>query len=530
MSPEVRTKSPVQPESAGAELARLLDQATDAIANRDYQAAAKLLTQGCARAPQSVELHVHAALVLRQSGDLPQAERHFLKAHHLDPKNLEILHNLAIIATEQQLLEKAKEYLHRALLLESENGGVVNDLAVLEEQSDNDPAARLMYERGLKLPSASKRLFQNYFDFCRRTNDREGFERGCEHYTRRWGRDQKLMAWQEQGAATVADAKVSVQAKAAALKLAFFATNRMFIDPVIERLQREHEVTVYSTPTTEEMRAALGRCDLAWFEWCDQLLIQATKLPKTCKIVCRLHSYEVFTELPRQVDWSKVDHLVFVNRSVQDLLGFNVAVAIPQSVIYDGVDCRRFDIPKNKPLGKKICSIGYINYKKNPALLLYCFKAIHDYDAGYTFHIAGEHQDPRIQVYFAHLLPRLNLPVQFDGWVEDIPAYLRDKDYVISTSLFESFHYSIAEGMASGVLPLIHDWLGAEYLYPRQYIYSTPDDCVRLVQELERGDRRKLGRDCREHVLKNFEQEQQQAKIEQLIATLVGRGKAKGVA
>ena len=152
-----------------------------------------------------------------------------------------------------------------------------------------------------------------------------------------------------------------------------------------------------------------------------------------------------------------------------------------QSPDHDHSQRRRYDkftIPSNKKYGKRICSIGYINYKKNPALLLYCFKAIHDYDSSYRFHIAGTHQDPRIQIYFDHLLPKLNIPVSFDGWVEDVPGYLRDKDYVISTSLFESFHYSIAEGMASGLLPLIHDWFGASYLYPEEYLVHHAADHV----------------------------------------------------
>jgi glycosyltransferase involved in cell wall biosynthesis len=205
--------------------------------------------------------------------------------------------------------------------------------------------------------------------------------------------------------------------------------------------------------------------------------------------------------------------LIFVNRSVQELLGFNTKVTVPVTIIHTGVDTEKFRIPKSKKYGKRICSIGYINYKKNPALLLYCFKAIHDYDNAYSFHIAGEHQDPRIQIYFEHLIPRLNIPVTFDGWVKDIPSYLEDKDYVISTSLFESFHYSIAEGMASGVIPLIHDWMGAEDLYPREFIFTTPDSCLQLVKSIEKSDRVVLGQECRQHIIAHYDQEIQLGKI-----------------
>jgi glycosyltransferase involved in cell wall biosynthesis len=221
--------------------------------------------------------------------------------------------------------------------------------------------------------------------------------------------------------------------------------------------------------------------------------------------------------MPRQVDWSKIDHVVLVNRSVKELLQRGVEVPTPITIIHNGVDTDKFTIPSNKEYGKRICSIGYINHTKNAPMLLYCFKAIHDHDSSYRFHIAGKHQDPRIIVYFEHLLPKLNIPVSFDGWVEDVPGYLRDKDYVISTSLFESFHYSIAEGMASGLLPLIHDWRGAEYLYPPEYLFTTPQTCVGLIKRLEKEDRPALGERCREYVVQRYEHKGQLAKINALI-------------
>jgi glycosyltransferase involved in cell wall biosynthesis len=136
--------------------------------------------------------------------------------------------------------------------------------------------------------------------------------------------------------------------------------------------------------------------------------------------------------------------------------------------------------------------------------LLYCFKAIHDWDPEFEFHIAGQHQDLRIKVYMEHMLKRLDIPVNLDNWVEDVQGYLADKDFVISTSYFESFHYSIAEGMASGVLPLVHAWPGSENVYPREFMFDTPEDCVSLVKNLMSVDRRQLGIENREYISRKF--------------------------
>jgi glycosyltransferase involved in cell wall biosynthesis len=240
--------------------------------------------------------------------------------------------------------------------------------------------------------------------------------------------------------------------------------------------------------------------DLAWFEWCDDLLIEAAKYPKKCPIVCRLHSYEAFTEMPAQVDWSKVDQLIFVNRSVEELVRPQITGAVPWTVVHNGVDCDKFQIPPDKKYGKRIASVGYINYKKNPTLMLYCFKKIYEYDQEYSFHIAGAHQDARIKLYFEHFLKENSLPVTFYGWVNDMPKWYADKDYVISTSLFESFHYSIAEGMTSGLLPLIHNWYGAKYLYPPEYFYNDPDDCLKLLKKLENSNQHEEAEKNRQYI------------------------------
>jgi glycosyltransferase involved in cell wall biosynthesis len=263
--------------------------------------------------------------------------------------------------------------------------------------------------------------------------------------------------------------------------------------------------------------------DVAWFEWCDQLLAAATKLPKTCPIICRLHSYEAFTDMPEQVDWSKVDHLVYVNQSVKEIIGTRIPSIMPTSVVHNGVDLNRFTLPTDKPTTRKIASVGYINYKKNPALLLYSFKKLHEYNPEFSLHIAGEFQDARIQLYIQNFLNRHPLPVYFEGWVDNMAEWYRDKQYVISTSLFESFHYSIAEGMACGVLPLIHDWYGSDYLYPSEFMYGDPDACLELVKRLEKAETAKLRAHNRSFVQSRYDRTTVTAQLSAVLSEVLGR-------
>ena len=79
----------------------------------------------------------------------------------------------------------------------------------------------------------------------------------------------------------------------------------MFITGIQEKLSAQHEVRAVSFPDKvhlDQIQEAMNWADIAWFEWCDLVLIQASKkLKKTCKVICRLHSYEVFSNYPNQV-------------------------------------------------------------------------------------------------------------------------------------------------------------------------------------------------------------------------------------
>jgi glycosyltransferase involved in cell wall biosynthesis len=297
------------------------------------------------------------------------------------------------------------------------------------------------------------------------------------------------------------------------MKIVFFGAQDTFIRPFIEYARNEgHEVKdcTKSSPSALVLQDYLDWADVAWFEWCDKLVARATKLNKACKIICRLHSYEVFTDLPRQVAWSNVDLLIFVSRKVKDIFASKMPHNVQMKVIPNGVDLTKFFIPEDKVYGKKVASVGYINYKKNPSLLLYCYKKLRKWDPEISLHIAGQHQDPRIAMYMTDYMAKNKLPIAFDNWVDDVAEWLKDKDFVISTSLFESFQYSVAEGMASGLVPLIHCWPGSEATYPGEYIFTDPDDCLEMAQRhlaMKGPEREVEGVKCRRFIEKVYDAE-----------------------
>jgi tetratricopeptide (TPR) repeat protein len=490
-----------------------------------------------ADSPQS---SIAAGLVALTLAREDEAEKHFVRAVEVAPEDYDANHNLGLLSLLRGNLDKAREVFERLSRLFPDRATIYHDLAVVWGRIGNPNQVLSALEKALELDPGYEQARLQAESYAAQlgviggapgqrkdAGGSDRVERPGPNERRRWlkltGRnDATGQVSGAQGQVTVRQA--TEPNRLVGRKLLFVASQKSFLTDIINELSRDNQVEVYGGTKVDEMMALMRGADVAWFEWCDNYLIEATRLPKMCPIICRLHSYEAFTDMPRKVDWSKVDHLVFVNESVQTLFKAQVSEAPPMSVIHNGVDLARFRIPKRKQYGKKIASIGYINYKKNPALLLYCFKKIHEYDPEYTLHIAGKHQDSRIALYFEHFLRCNPLPVEFEGWVQDIPSWLADKSYVISTSLFESFHYSIAEGMASGVMPLIHNWYGADGLYPNEYLFEDPDGCLELLRRLEQEDKRQLAHCNRRFIGQRYDVYQKTEDIARLMASVVEAG------
>ncbi len=484
------------------------------VEREEFEAAYKALAEFIKTIGSSVESEAMAGLVAIKMDRAEQAISHFENVLRLNPNDYDAAYNLAILASASGNKQDALSHLRVLANLYPDDAGLRNDIAVLWLDLKRTTRAEANFRRALRIDPNNSISRNNAMEYFCEThqNDRAMIFLNLHQSDSRLSGLSKveINRWKE----VVDSSKTDVPSDSSSNifstnpkvgRLAVFANQRTFITPITDQLSETAEIRYFEGSTIDDMKEMLAWADIAWFEWCDDLLIAATTLEKNCKIICRLHSYEAFTDMPKRVDWSKVDGLIFVNESVRELVEAQVKNLTHNIVIHNGVDLNRFEPNPDKSYGKKIASVGYINYKKNPSLLLYCFKKIHDYDPEYSFHVAGTHQDPRITLYFSHFLKKNPLPISFDNWVDDIPRWMKDKDYVISTSLFESFHYSIAEGMASGLMPLIHDWYGSTELYSDQFIFSEPDSCLDLLKRLEQSNKSELAVKNRELITKRYD-------------------------
>ena len=257
-----------------------------------------------------------------------------------------------------------------------------------------------------------------------------------------------------------------------------------FIDNIIDGLSDGYMVRKFIVKTDKEIYNAIDWGDIIWLEWANQSAIIATNYEriKDKKVVLRLHSYEVFTDYPKQINWDVVDRLIFVAPHIRDILDEmspGIVEKVKSEVIYNGVDIEKIPFKEREP-GYNVAWVGYINYKKNPQMALQVIKKLVDINKRYKLHIAGLYQDLRYKIYLEHMIKEMGLQdnVIFYGWIDDMESFWKDKNYLLHTSLHEGHSLAVNEAMARGVKPVIHNFRGARELYPIDWLFNTIDEAV----------------------------------------------------
>lgn len=258
-----------------------------------------------------------------------------------------------------------------------------------------------------------------------------------------------------------------------------------FIMPLIERWKSRFEIMATDGKETKDIDEVYDWADTLWFEWAGPLLIDVTKREKKHRIIVRIHGYEIHNGLLNQVDWNKVDEVIFTAH-YQRVLALQQCPAIKRCrtlVCHAGIECDKFIVAAGKP-GNKVAMACYGNYKKNFPLALQVFKKACDVHGNLELHIAVDWQDSRIKFYVDTLIDELDIKdkVFFHPWQTDLNKFYADKSYYLSSSIEESLHVACGEAMAAGLKPVVHCWESSQDFYPQECIFRTVDEGARLLE------------------------------------------------
>lgn len=258
------------------------------------------------------------------------------------------------------------------------------------------------------------------------------------------------------------------------------ADNFHFAEPLIELASGEgHRVSKLSMQglTTSRLQGWMRHCDTAWFEWGDGAIQAASTMPKYCRIVCRIHAYELFNNEFLNVNWHNVDEVIFVSQEMKRQFVTQLGNKLPPALLLTVLGNLTLHRPALSRHAKKrnpfyIACVARFTGKKNLFSLIPIMQMLSEKDDRYRLFIAGRVEDRCLYDSFLQCIEQLGLKkhIIIDGVIpaSQMAAWYQDKSILLSVSYHESQGMGIFEAMLAGLKPVAFSAAGGlqEYLPP----------------------------------------------------------------
>lgn len=240
--------------------------------------------------------------------------------------------------------------------------------------------------------------------------------------------------------------------------------------------------------------------DVVICEWCGPNAIWYSRHKrKGSRLLVHLHRFELYSHYPGQVRIANVDQVICVSdhyaRLTREHTGWPAAKVV---TVPNPLDVSQLYRAKLDGARFHLGMISVDSSRKRLDLGLDVLEELRRDDDRYMLYVKSrmpwQHwwvwQNPAERDHYTEALrrvqrsPLLRDAVVFDDAGPDVPAFLRRIGFVLSTSDDESFHVSPAEGMASGAVPVIRHWEGAETIYDLRWIRETATEMATFIASL----------------------------------------------
>lgn len=268
--------------------------------------------------------------------------------------------------------------------------------------------------------------------------------------------------------------------------------NTHFLQPVMSMMREQgHLVSEFSSVgmTQASLIDKLKHCDLAWFEWGDSAIIAASHLPKYCRIVCRIHRYELYDSAFLQAKWENVDEVIVVSEAMKKRFVSQLADKLPARLKITVLPNLTGHLP-TPGQGKKnpfhLACVARFAPQKNLMMLLPIMQELVKIDNRYTVHIAGRIEDQCLHESFCELVKAYGLSrnVVIEGALPaaEMANWYQSKSFILSVSYHESQGMGIFEAMLAGLKPVVFHAAGGlnEYL-PARYLLTSIDEAIDCI-------------------------------------------------
>ena len=244
----------------------------------------------------------------------------------------------------------------------------------------------------------------------------------------------------------------------------------------------------------------VDQADIIFCEWMlGNAIWYAKNKRKGQKLVGRLHAQELRSALFDKVPFEQFETVIFVGpHMLRQAKIRNPVFKKNGVVIYNGVDVEALQsVPRKPTNGKVLGFVGIVPQSKRLDLALDILRELRREDSGYILRIKGKRPEdfpwmanrPEEMAWYDTQYQRLEQDpllkeaVIFDPHGNDMPEWYSGVDYVLSTSDFESFHFTVADGAAAGCVPVVLAWDGADEIYLKDWVHLDVNSATKYIKQ-----------------------------------------------
>ncbi|MEN2667691.1 glycosyltransferase [Listeria aquatica] len=214
-------------------------------------------------------------------------------------------------------------------------------------------------------------------------------------------------------------------------------------------------------------------------------------------MIARLHFQEKDLKFLRHVDMNKVDQFIVITPYMLEEF-YNIFQIPRHKMCYidNLIDAEKLDLSKQENSRFHLGICGILPARKRVDLALDVFEELWQENKQYKLFIKGKRPEEvswlmarsQERDYYKAVSERIEQApwrenVIFDPHGNDIPEWLQKIGFLLSPSDYEGSHVSISEAMASGSIPIIRNWKGADTVYQSRYIVSAVKEAVTAIKE-----------------------------------------------
>jgi glycosyltransferase involved in cell wall biosynthesis len=291
---------------------------------------------------------------------------------------------------------------------------------------------------------------------------------------------------------------------APALKVAVIGHDLKFVREISRLLEEQPDLIVDLDEWASAGRnngaftdALAQHADVLVAEWArpNAAWLSRVKRPDQ-RLIVRLHRFELSSRYPEEIEIDAVDAVVYIAPSIglriRDELGWPADKLI---YIPNYLASHRLDRPKLPDARFCLGMVGATLALKRLDLALELLARTREQDPRFhlrvrtrmPWELKSAWADHRERLFFRTCMervehdPLLRGAVSFDPFGADVNAWFRQVGHVLSLSDIEGSHEALSEGMASGAVPVIRMWPGADTQYDMEWIRRDLNDAAAFV-------------------------------------------------